>query len=148
MVERVRSHTGEKTSCAFRCVRRFQHNTVRRRNQTGMVRDGDRMKIEDINFSEQKGFVFLRSYYEAIRPLKSRDRLAMYDAIMLYGMTGAITELEGINKSLFDLIQPTIDSGIARYVRNRENGKKGGRPVKTESNPKTNPDETEPKPKA
>ena len=77
---------------------------------------------------EQQGFVFLPSYYEAIRELPAEERLAVYDAICQYGLEGEWPELHGIARTVLLLIRPTLDRGQRRYKAARENGKKGGNP--------------------
>lgn len=103
-----------------------------------------------------KGFAFLNSYYEAISELPDSDRLALYDAIVGYGIMGITPSLTGIQKSVFILIKPNIDSSIRRYESAVENGGKGGRPPSkkennvnpsiTEYKPTNNPEITEHKP--
>lgn len=92
------------------------------------------------------GFVFLESYYLAIRPLDDELRLKLYDSIFDYVFKGQEPDnLPAILNSLFVLMKPNIDNSIKRYITNCENGKKGGRP-KGEK-PEQNPTETEQKPK-
>ncbi len=90
-------------------------------------------------------FVFYRSFYEAIKDLPRDIQGEIYTAIMEYGLNGKETEnLKPIAKSLFVLIKPLIDKNNQRY----ENGKKGGRPRKTETEqkPNNNQNKTEQKP--
>ena len=82
------------------------------------------------NEEKRTGFVFLPSYYDAIRPLPDEMRLRLYDAIIDYGVEGVTPELEGIEASLFALVKGNLDSGKARYQACVNNGKKGGRPRK------------------
>ena len=75
-----------------------------------------------------EGFVFLPSYYEAIRQLPDAERLMMYDAIVQYGIEGELPELPPILNAAFLFCKPNIDSSKSRYFDSVENGKKGGRP--------------------
>ena len=78
------------------------------------------------------GVVFLPSYHEAIRDLPDAERLSLYDAIVRYGLYGEIIELPPMQKAMFSLIKPTIDSSQNRYRAAKENGSLGGRPKKPE----------------
>jgi hypothetical protein len=93
------------------------------------------------------GFIFLKSFYEAIRTLPPKYRLEMYDAICLYGFNDEVSELSNRSQPLFTLIKPNMDSNKKRYLAAVENGKKGGRPKKTQSKPNENPTKTRRKPK-
>ena len=84
-----------------------------------------------------KGVVFLPSYYEAIENLPDDERLCVYDAVIRYGLYGEIIEMSPIAKSLFTLIKPVIDSSQNRYCASTENGKKGGRPKKNQTENQT-----------
>lgn len=77
------------------------------------------------------GFVFQRSYYEALRGLDDETRLVILDAITDYAFTGVVPEgLSPVASMCFTLIKPTLDASINRYAANVENGKRGGRPKK------------------
>lgn len=84
---------------------------------------------------ERNGFVFYRSFYEALCALDPETRLACYDALMNYGLNGVEPEAEGVIKAVFILFKPQIDANNKRYA----NGCKGGKP-------KSNQDETKTKP--
>ena len=88
-------------------------------------------------------FVFYRSFYEAVSHLADSDRLAMYDAICAYGLNGNDTADGGVVAAMMALIRPQIDANQKRY----ENGKKGGRPEKTETEEEPNHNLTETKAK-
>lgn len=104
---------------------------------------------------EKQGFVFLPSYYEAIRELPPEVRLEVYDAICQYGLDGEWPEaLHGIARTVLLLIRPTLDRGQRKYKASVENGKKGGNPNfqkgrrnpyypedNPEDNPKDNPED-------
>lgn len=93
------------------------------------------------------GFVFYRSFYEAIRELPRDVQGEIYTAIVEYGLYGKETErLKPIARSIFALVKPQLDANTARYVNGKlgaesgklgaEYGKLGGRP-KSENPPKT-----------
>lgn len=71
-------------------------------------------------------FVFYRSFYESIKRLPPEDFKNCFLAIAEYALNGTEPETEGIERTVFELIKPQIDSNNQRY----ENGKKGGRPTK------------------
>lgn len=89
------------------------------------------------------GFIFYASFYEAIEQLTDEDRLAAYDMISRYALTGEIPEgATGAGYAIFLMAKPQIDANEQRRV----NGSKGGRP-KTEAEPNENQTITETKPK-
>ena len=68
-------------------------------------------------------FTFFASYYEAIAELDDKTRLKVYDMICRYALYGEIIDSENpIEKSLFTIIKPFIDSSEKR----RSGGRKGG----------------------
>jgi len=94
---------------------------------------------------ERTGFVFLRSYYEAVKDLPKTKRLEVYDAICNYAFTDQWPETPtGTAKAVLQLIRPTLDKGLQNYKRAKENGKRGGNPNfrKGQSNPYYLPTDT------
>ena len=91
------------------------------------------------------GFVFYRSFREAIRELPEEERLKCYEVILDYALDEVVPNEVGISSAIFKLIKPQIDANNKRY----ENGKKGGRGNRTEAKPKpnTNQDVTNNEPK-
>ena len=81
---------------------------------------------------ENKGFIFFKSYYEAIKNLDATSQYKILNAIIQYALYG----IEPKNDADFDakiapifiLIKPTIDSSIKRYSACVSNGKKGRSP--------------------
>ena len=69
-----------------------------------------------------EAFTFYGSFYDAICELEDADRLAVYDAICSYGITGVIPELSGVAAMAFKLMRPNIDANLQK----RAAGKKGG----------------------
>ena len=79
--------------------------------------------------NDKESFVFYKSFYEALKNLKEKERLKLYDAICELALNGNETKLTGVSKTIFTLIKPQIFANTKRY----ENGKKGGRPKKETS---------------
>ena len=78
----------------------------------------------------RESIIFYRSFYEAIKDLKTDIQGEIYTAIMEYGLYGKETENLGpIARSIFTLVKPQIDKNIKRY----ENGCRGGRPNRNKS---------------
>ena len=92
---------------------------------------------------ERNGFIFLKTFDESIQDLEEQDKCIMYQAIIHYGLYGIEPTLEkGYLKSIWKLITSTIDVTSKKYDASVENGKKGGRPKKTQEKPNNNPIET------
>lgn len=85
--------------------------------------------------------VFYRSFYEAIKGLPDAELVKSFKAIMEYALNDIEPEGDGIERTVFLLTKPQIDSNNQKY----ENGKKGGRP-KTEEKPMQNQTITKKKP--
>lgn len=83
-------------------------------------------------------FIFYRSFYESIKNLDKETQLEVYNAICEYSLNETEVELSPIANAIFTLIKPNVDSATKRYNACVENGKKGGRPRKTENLEKPN----------
>ena len=98
----------------------------------------------------RNSFVFYASFYEALENLPAENQLELYTAICKYSLYDETPEMSGISKAMFTLMKPNIDAATKRYDANAENGKKGGRPKKsqpeTQLKPNKNPTETQLKP--
>ena len=93
-----------------------------------------------------KGFVFHKSYWDAISNLPDEvSKCKVIDSICNYVFSNIEPELTGIESSIWILIKPTLDSSTKRYKSSVENGKKGGRPKKTQEKPNNNLTETQDK---
>ena len=79
----------------------------------------------------REGYVFYRSFHEALKTLDPEQYKNVLMAINEYALYGTEPKLDGIEISLFLLIRPQLEANNRRY----ENGKKGGRPPKTKSKP-------------
>ena len=82
------------------------------------------------------GFVFLPSFYEAIKELPDDQRLACYDAVVNYGLFHETIPMSPVAKIVFALVKPTIDASQAKYRAAKENGSK---PPKPGANPRGRP---------
>lgn len=88
------------------------------------------------------GFVFYRSFYEALKCLPPEEFKKCMVAILEYGLNGIKPETDGFEKSIYLMAKPQIDKNNKRYL----NGTKGGRP-ETKLKPNDNQTETEVQPK-
>lgn len=100
------------------------------------------------------GFVFYRSFYEALKELPDDLRVEAYDAICKYALTGEAPDGSGTVMAIFKLVKPQVDANNKR----RESGRKGatatwqrdsnematgwqtdGKPIATEKQPDSTP---------
>ncbi len=59
----------------------------------------------------REGFIFYRTFYEALASMKNRARLHLYDVIMRYALYGEEpTDLNGEQMRTFILIHPQLDA--------------------------------------
>lgn len=88
-------------------------------------------------------FILYRSYAEVLEALTDEEAGRLYKAIAKYALDGVETPLEGYLAGYFQLIKPQLDANQKKY----ENGAKGGRPKKsqTETEEKPNRNQTETK---
>ena len=82
---------------------------------------------------KRDGIIIYVRQYEAIKDLSQSDKGLLLDAIFHYHITGEVMqELPPMVLMAFTFIRTSIDSNTRKYEaiveRNRENGKKGGRP--------------------
>ena len=66
--------------------------------------------------------------------LPDEDQLKAYRAIIRYGLYGEEPNVDGVAGAVYLLAKPQIDANNRRY----ENGKRGGRPKRTETDPVDN----------
>lgn len=78
---------------------------------------------------EKKGFVFYRSFYEAISKISNKETKAdIFEAICELGLNDNVVTLDdSIGQIIMDLIAPQLQANNKKY----EDGRKGGRPKKT-----------------
>lgn len=77
---------------------------------------------------KREAVLFYKSFEEAISMLPDEDQLKAYRSIVRYGLYGEEPDVDGVAGAIFLLAKPQIDANNRRY----ENGKRGGRPKKTE----------------
>jgi hypothetical protein len=84
------------------------------------------------NTNEIKYIPMYKSYIDAVALISSNeDKLAFYEAIFNYGFTGVEPTFNNPYLSMsWCLVKPNIDNNINNVLKNQENGKKGGRPIK------------------
>lgn len=81
-----------------------------------MKNNYDKMTNNTINKYDQEippreGFIFYRTFYEALSSMKPRAQLRLYDAIMKYSFEGVIpTDLNDEMERVFILIKPQLDA--------------------------------------
>lgn len=85
-------------------------------------------------------FCAYHSYLESMEPLNDSERGRLFTALLQYSKTGVAPDLTGNERFVFYGMKSQIDRDAERYdvfmKKQRENGQKGGRPKKGESNPK------------
>ena len=77
----------------------------------------------------QNSFVFYDSFRDSVEDMDEKDRLAFYEAIIDYSLDGKMPD--SLSKELtrmFKLVKPQLDANTKR----KKDGKKGGRPSKTD----------------
>lgn len=93
----------------------------------------------------RSGFVFYRSWLEAVKNLPREMQGEVLTAIIEYGLDGVTTgSLKPITSAMLAMVKPQIDANNKRL----ENGLKGGRPrkIETEAEPNNNQVITKEKP--
>lgn len=67
--------------------------------------------VFDPEVPPREGFIFYRTFYEALASMKPRARLRLYDAIMKYALYGEKpTDLNGEQMRIFIIIRPQLDA--------------------------------------
>lgn len=101
------------------------------------------MKESEQNMRDS--FIFYRSFYESWKTLKTKEKQKLFEAICEYALNDTEIELTGAADGMFKLLKPQLDANTRKY----ENGCKGGRPKKnqTETKPKPKRNQTISKPK-
>lgn len=87
---------------------------------------------------ERDSIIFYSSFYKAASELNPKERVALYDAILMYAFDGIEPKITNKQvKMAFILSRPQIDANNDRYINGKkgaEHGKKGGRPKKENPN--------------
>lgn len=79
--------------------------------------------------AEIDSITMFKSFYMAVQGMSDKDRVQFYEAVMEYGYFGKEPEIDGVIGAIFKAIRPVLD----RSNDARTNGRKGGRPRKTEN---------------
>lgn len=79
----------------------------------------------------RKYFPFYESFLDGAQDLPDDQRLQFYDAIAKYALKDENPALTGLALMCWKFAKPNLDS----FIRNYDNGKKGGRPRKTPVSP-------------
>lgn len=82
---------------------------------------------------ERESFVFYRSFYEAIKIIPEENQLILYRAIFEYVFENKEPDITGLELALFITFKTQIDIATKKYNSCVENGKKGGRPKKNQT---------------
>ena len=91
------------------------------------------------------GFIFYRSFYEAISDLDNEQQLEIYQAIAKYSLNFEEPILSGVTATIFKLIKPQLEANNKRYTNGKQAKRKQNR-SKTEAKPEQNGSKTEAKP--
>lgn len=81
------------------------------------------------NTIDREGFIFYRSFYEAINDLPEQEQFTLYKAIADFSFTLQEPKLEGVCSTIFKLIKPQVEANNRKYI----NGKKGAKKKQKES---------------
>lgn len=73
-----------------------------------------------------EGFIFYRSFRDAVEVLSDEQKLEAYRTIINYGIDGIEPSETGIIQAIFMMAKPQIDANVKR----KADGMKGGRPRK------------------
>lgn len=93
---------------------------------------------------EREGFVFYRSFYEAIKNMEDSMCASCFRALCEYGLNGKEETSDPIAAAILTMAKPNIDKNNKKYENGKlggDYGKLGGRPKK--ENPKETPKEKE-----
>lgn len=91
----------------------------------------------------KEGFLIYKSFYEPIKGLSNEDAGRLFKALFEYQINGEILEEQGMVKMAFEFFKNQFDLDNKKYekivMRNKANGKKGGRPKKQTQENQKNP---------
>lgn len=81
-------------------------------------------------------FCAYHSYIESMEQLTDEERGRLFTACLLYSKTGKVPQLIGNERFVFPAMKSQIERDIKNYEafikKQSENGKKGGRPPKSQ----------------
>lgn len=81
--------------------------------------------------AKRKYFPFYESFLDGAQDLPDKQRLKFYDALAKYALLDETPELTGMALTCWKFAKPNIDN----FIKNYDNGLKGGRPSKTVVSP-------------
>jgi hypothetical protein len=89
----------------------------------------------------RESFVIHRSFFEPVRELSNEEKGILYDMLCEYALNGVLLDnIPATVRLAFNFISPVIDWDYVKFqetvIRNQENGRKGGRPLKNPTEPK------------
>ena len=100
---------------------------------------------------EKKGFIFYRSFMDALEEVDDSTFRQVVTAISSYALDGVETDISGVGKALYTLMKPIVETNNRRYESGKkgaEYGTLGGRPKnETSENPKKTPKKPQANPK-
>lgn len=81
-------------------------------------------------------FKVFHSYLKSIEPLNDAERGRLFTAMLEYSITGVEPDIRGNERYIFPTMKANLDREVESYShtveKNSVNGKKGGRPAKTQ----------------
>lgn len=80
-----------------------------------------------------QSFVWYRTFYDTFKELEQTDKelaLKYAEAVMEYGLNGEYDESNGLINALMASAIFNIDKAQERYIKNKDDGSKGGRKEK------------------
>lgn len=82
-----------------------------------------------------RGFAFYENFWTSVQALPLDQQKDVFYAIIKYGITGEEVSIEEspIGFSFTQAFKPSLDNSVDRFNHNQENGKRGGRPSKIDS---------------
>ena len=89
---------------------------------------------------KKESFLLYNNFYGPIKHLDDKKLGQLFRAIYEYEVNGEIIDLDSDIKMAFDFFKNQLDVDSEKYKkiveRNKQNGSRGGRPKKSEDNPK------------
>lgn len=86
---------------------------------------------------QRESYVIFDNWTEAINKLPEEFQLETYKALMQFARSGEMPDaVSAVTSAMLTSFSVGMENAIARYAASVENGKKGGRPQKTQENPR------------
>ena len=74
--------------------------------------------------ADRPGVMIYFSFHSALKRLSHEEKGVLFDAILDYGETGTLPELDGVLGVCWDFIQPMLDKDAEAYRKKCERAKK------------------------